>query len=377
MAVKLGDIVSQAGANDYRLMNGKDLDITGVDDAHGSLGGTDIFLVDVNAGGTQASTKSVTGAVIKAFTDQTLTGLSYAAPLGVDDNYVTDAQLTHIGNLDAGNTTSCSGDQTLTGLDYAAPLTGDDNYVTDAQLTHIGNLDTGNTTNCSGDQTLTGLGYAADTGYDSNRAMVTTGGGSVGVSEVTSTEIGYLDGVTSSIQVQLGTKALLGGDSAQDFLTQNLDISGTFTASGTATSINSSDFTVDDQFIGYATGNTGADWGGATTVVDASVLFATANQSEGSASDRIKNAIKLVSSGAGYSDTTTVDKSMFKVTRPNTGVLATELGNASYSAYAPIGCSALILNKVDGDAIYNAGATTNTPTDGQIVNANGVLYAYI
>ena len=71
MAVKLGDIVSQAGSDDYRLMNGKDLDITGVDGAHGTLADADMFLVDVNAAGTQASTKSVLASVLKTYTDQT------------------------------------------------------------------------------------------------------------------------------------------------------------------------------------------------------------------------------------------------------------------------------------------------------------------
>lgn len=43
-------------------------------------------------------------------------------------------------------------------------------------------------------------------GYTNNRALVSTGGGGVGVSVVTATEIGYLDGVTSSIQTQLNGK---------------------------------------------------------------------------------------------------------------------------------------------------------------------------
>lgn len=43
-------------------------------------------------------------------------------------------------------------------------------------------------------------------GYTANRALVSTGGGSIGVSLVTETEIGYLEGVTSAIQTQINSK---------------------------------------------------------------------------------------------------------------------------------------------------------------------------
>ena len=39
------------------------------------------------------------------------------------------------------------------------------------------------------------------------RALVSDGSGDVSVSDVTSTEIGYLDGVSSAIQTQLDAKA--------------------------------------------------------------------------------------------------------------------------------------------------------------------------
>lgn len=40
-----------------------------------------------------------------------------------------------------------------------------------------------------------------------NRALVSNGSGKVAVSAVTSTELGYLDGVTSNIQTQINAKA--------------------------------------------------------------------------------------------------------------------------------------------------------------------------
>jgi hypothetical protein len=43
-----------------------------------------------------------------------------------------------------------------------------------------------------------------------SRALVSDGSGDVSVSAVTSTEVGYLDGVTSAIQTQLDAKATAG-----------------------------------------------------------------------------------------------------------------------------------------------------------------------
>lgn len=49
----------------------------------------------------------------------------------------------------------------------------------------------------------------SNTGLTANRALITNGSGKVAVSAVTSTELGYLDGVTSAIQTQLNAKANL------------------------------------------------------------------------------------------------------------------------------------------------------------------------
>ena len=55
--------------------------------------------------------------------------------------------------------------------------------------------------------TITGAATTIDTeNLTVNRALVSSGSGKVAVSAVTSTELGYLDGVTSSIQTQLNSK---------------------------------------------------------------------------------------------------------------------------------------------------------------------------
>lgn len=94
----------------------------------------------------------------------------------------------------------------------------DKRYVTDSQLTVIGNTSGTN----SGDNAVNSLysGLAASkqdvitggattiTSSDltASRALVSDGSGKVAVSDVTATELGYLDGVTSAVQTQLNAK---------------------------------------------------------------------------------------------------------------------------------------------------------------------------
>jgi len=105
--------------------------------------------------------------------------------------------------------------------DYAAALGADDNYVTDAEKTVIGNTSGTNT----GDQDLSALAPKANPTFTGEIGI-----GSVNVSETelgilegatlttaelnkmdgvtaTTAEINYVDGVTSNIQTQLDTKA--------------------------------------------------------------------------------------------------------------------------------------------------------------------------
>ena len=67
------------------------------------------------------------------------------------------------------------------------------------------------------------------TGLTANRAMISNGSGQLAVSAVTSTELGYLDGVTSSIQTQLNGKAAS---------SHTHNYAGSSSAGGAATSAN-------------------------------------------------------------------------------------------------------------------------------------------
>jgi hypothetical protein len=94
----------------------------------------------------------------------------------------------------------------------------DKRYVTDSQLTVIGNTSGTNTGDNAVNSLYSGLEAskqdvitgAATTITSSNltasRALVSDGSGKVAVSDVTSTELGYLDGVTSAVQTQVDSK---------------------------------------------------------------------------------------------------------------------------------------------------------------------------
>jgi hypothetical protein len=94
----------------------------------------------------------------------------------------------------------------------------DKRYVTDAQATVIGNTSGTNTGDNATNSQYSGLAASkqdvitggASTITSSNltasRALVSDGSGKVEVSDVTATELGYLDGVTSAVQTQVDAK---------------------------------------------------------------------------------------------------------------------------------------------------------------------------
>lgn len=80
--------------------------------------------------------------------------------------------------------------------------------VTLAELAFLDGVTSNVQTQLNGKQaTITGAATTIDTeNLTTNRALVSSGSGKVAVSAVTSTELGYLDGVTSNIQTQLNGK---------------------------------------------------------------------------------------------------------------------------------------------------------------------------
>ena len=88
----------------------------------------------------------------------------------------------------------------LNKMDGITATTAELNYVDGVTSSIQTQLNAKQATITGGATTITGSNLTA------NRALISNGSGKVAVSAVTSTELGYLDGVTSAIQTQLNTK---------------------------------------------------------------------------------------------------------------------------------------------------------------------------
>ena len=94
--------------------------------------------------------------------------------------------------------------------------------------------------------TLAGTGISWNAGTDKFDVDTTTI--QARVTDVTDTEIGYLNGVTSAIQTQMDAKAPLAAPAFTGTATAvNLTISGNLTVDGTTTNINSTNLVVEDK----------------------------------------------------------------------------------------------------------------------------------
>ena len=250
MAVKLGDIVSQAGSDDYRLMNGKDLDITGVDGAHGTLADADMFLVDVNAAGTQASTKSVLGSVLKTYTSNAPTlvtpalGTPASGNLSNCTNFPVPTTITvadestdttcfplfatadtgNLGPKTGSNLTFNSATGILTATGFSGPITGDVTGNADT-ATKIATITNSDIVQLTASQTLTNKTLTAPVIADMSNCTFptlnqsTTGNATTATTAATATEVTatannsanetvyltFVDGTTSSQGIETAT----------------------------------------------------------------------------------------------------------------------------------------------------------------------------
>lgn len=94
--------------------------------------------------------------------------------------------------------------------DKATTLNGLNTSVT--ELNYVDGVTSNIQTQLNGKQsTISGAASTiTDWNLTANRALISDGYGKVVVSEITNTELGYLDGVTSNIQIQLNNKAVSG-----------------------------------------------------------------------------------------------------------------------------------------------------------------------
>lgn len=93
-----------------------------------------------------------------------------------------------------------------------------------------------------------------------SRALASDGSGKIAVSDVTATELGYLDGVTSAIQTQLN--AIESRRSANNITTtfsDDVTITGNLTINGDTTTVSSTNMLVEDALIELQNGLTGSN----------------------------------------------------------------------------------------------------------------------
>ena len=106
--------------------------------------------------------------------------------------------------------------------------------VTSTEIGHLDGVTSAIQTQInSKQQTITGSASTIDTeSLTANRAVISNGSQKIAVSDVTSTELGYLDGVSSAIQTQLNSKQQTITGAATTIDTENLTASRALTSNG-------------------------------------------------------------------------------------------------------------------------------------------------
>jgi len=168
-------------------------------------------------------------------------GVHYNPSTGTLTSSVVDATTLKIGGT--------SVTSTATELNVLDGIPG---TLTATELGYVDGVTSAIQTQLDGKQvTITGAATTIDTeNLTASRALVSDGSGKVAVSAVTSTEIGYLDGVTSAIQTQLNAKAPLASPALTGTATAvNLTVSGDLTVNGTTTTVASTNTVVSDNLI--------------------------------------------------------------------------------------------------------------------------------
>ena len=106
-----------------------------------------------------------------------------------------------------------------------------------------------------------------------SRALVSSGSGKIAVSDVTATELGYVDGVTSAIQTQLdAVEARRAANNIGTTFADDVIITGNLIVNGDTTTANSINMVVQDRMLMLANSATGAP------AADVGLLFNRGNQ---------------------------------------------------------------------------------------------------
>ena len=209
-------------------------------------GTANINLPGVNASGNQdTSGNAATATALE--TARTIAGQSFD---GTGNISIAPTDLTGVTSTAAEINKLDGFTGTVDDLNYAKDLraTG----VTDTEFDFLDGVTSNIQTQLNAKQaTITGAATTIDdANLTASRALVSDGSGKVAVSAVTSTEIGYLDGVSSAIQTQLNAKAPLANPAFTGTATGvNLTLSGNLTVNGTTTTVNSNTVNIGDNIL--------------------------------------------------------------------------------------------------------------------------------
>lgn len=187
-----------------------------------------------------------------------------------------------------------------------------------------------------------------------SRALISNASGKVAVSAVTDTELGYVSGVTSSIQTQLNAKGtgsvtsvdVSGGTTGLTFTGGPITTSGTITAAGTLAVANGgtgqTTYTNGQLLIGNTTGNT----------LTKATLTGTANQ--------------VVVTNGGGSITLSTPQDIGTSSNPQFATI--ELGNASDTTLSRSAAGTLAVEGVDVLTTSNTKTVTNKTIQAPLID---------
>ena len=229
------------------------------------------------------------------------------------------------------------------------------------------------------------LAFSKMENLTASRALVSDGSGDVSVSAVTSTEVGYLDGVTSAIQTQLDAKAsssyvptaITVADESSDttcfplFTTAATGDLGPKTASGLT--FNSSTDVLSGTFAGNITGNvTGNVVGNVTGNTSGTSGSTTGNAATATALETARNIGGVSFNGTANIDLPGVNSAGNQNTSGSAASLSATLAVASGGTN--------ITSYTTGDIIYASASGTlaklGIGSTGQVLTVDGGLPSY-